>query len=107
MFDFFMDFGNYSDRVVGRDDFDWGFVSTAKVSDGSQPIETAVQHPDYNDGKMVIVEAYDDEDAAKAGHTKWVKSMTAETIPDSLTDCANSEIQQVIGKETFERQVKK
>lgn len=103
MFEFLNGLGNYNDRVIGRDDFDWGFVSTARVTDGSQPIETAVKHTDYNDGKIVIVEGYDDVEAAKDGHAKWLATMIAENLPDSLTDCANSQLQKIIGRETFAR----
>lgn len=55
-----------------RDDFPWGFVSTAAVTDGARPFETAVEHAEYNGG-----------------------SMTADELPAALTDCGNSEIQQM------------
>lgn len=90
MFSFINDINNYDSRKVGRDDFDWGFISTARVSDGAKPYETAVEHPDYNDGSMVIVEAYDTIKEAEAGHKKWAKAMTAKKIPDFLVDCCNS-----------------
>ena len=89
MFDCLLDIGNYDDRVVGRfDDERSGLmVSTARVSDGRQPLETAVKHPEYNDDKMVIVEAYDDLESAIKGHDKWVVLMTAGPLPEQLTDC--------------------
>ncbi len=101
MFDFMMDAGNYSSRVVGRDDFDWGFVSTARVSDGYQPYETAIKHKEYirnrdkQTGLMCIVEAYDTPEEAKEGHKKWLKKMTSVKLPKKLTDCANAEIAQM------------
>ena len=96
MFEFIMDMGTYSTRKVGRDNFDWGFVSTAQVSDGSKPYETAVCHDRYrDDGNMVIVENYDNKEEALKGHKKWVKKMTAKKLPSKLVDCNNSEIGQL------------
>lgn len=88
--------GNYENRKVGRDDFPWGFISTCSVTDGAHPYETAVEHTAYNDGKLVIVEAYDSKDDAELGHAKWVATMTAKKLPASLTDCANAEVSQMI-----------
>jgi hypothetical protein len=85
--------GNYEDRCVGREDIDGQtFISTAHVTDGAHPYETAVKHPEYNQGKMVIVEAYDTKAAAEAGHAKWVAAMKAEELPAELVDCCNAEI---------------
>jgi hypothetical protein len=94
MFNFFMDMGNYEDRKVARFDADWGMVSTARVSDGRQPYETAVCHKQYNDDKIVIVEAYDSVDEAKKGHERWVKTMTSKRLPKELVDCCNAEVGQ-------------
>ena len=97
MFEFLDDFGNYADRKVARFDVDGGAsVSTARVSDGRQPFETAVSHPDYNSNKWVIVEAYDTKNEAQAGHDKWVKAMTTEPLLEELRDCANSRVEQFI-----------
>ena len=87
--------GNYDDRVVKRyqNDTTELFVSTCSVTDGMYIYETAVAHPSYNDGDMVIVEAYDTLKAAEEGHERWLKTMTADTLPEELTDCCNSEIQ--------------
>lgn len=95
MFGFLADVGNYADRVVGRDDFDWGFISTCSVSDGAKPYETAVKHKLYCETDMVIVEAYDNKEAAEAGHKKWLGTMTAKVLPEQLTDCCNSEVAQL------------
>lgn len=101
MFNFLMDADNYAERKVGRDDFAWGFISTAQCSDGRQPYETAVLHRGYirEDGKedsMCIVEGYDTRKQAEAGHAKWKKKMTAKRLPRSLVDCCNAEVAQVL-----------
>ncbi len=98
MFDFIWDIGNYSQRVVGRYDSDDGdkMVSTARVNDGRKPYETAFQHPEYNDGNMVIVEAYDTKEQAAEGHDKWLKVMTEGPLPDVLVDCQNSEVSSLL-----------
>ena len=96
MFEFINDMGNYQDRKIDRTDIaDDFFISTAKVSDGSQPYETGIAHPEYNDGKVIIVEAYDTKDQAKKGHKKWEKIMTNENLPDQLVDCQNAGIAQL------------
>jgi len=96
MFNFLGMIGNYEMRKVAN--FCDGIleVDTASVTDGAHPFETAVAHPDFNDGKWVIVEAYDTKEAAQIGHDKWVKKMTTD-IPDELVDCQNSQISQMIG----------
>ena len=104
MFDFFLAVGNYEDRKVARFDAPWGFVDTVQVCDGSQPFETAVQHPDYNGGGMVIVEAYDTMKEAQVGHDKWVAKMTAKRLPSKLVDCANAAMAKAfLGKQSFPR----
>lgn len=82
---------DYRARMVARDELAEGFsLSTAFVRDGLKPYETAVSHPDYNDGMPIIVEAYDSVDEAKCGHARWVATMKADPLPDMLTDCCNS-----------------
>src|SRR5688572_17740829 len=111
MFNFFQMGGTYESRKVARDDYGWGFISTAQVNDGSKPYETAVKHTDYNDGSMVIVENYDTKGEAQAGHAKWVTTMTAKTLPKTLVDCANADIAQMCeaigGKMEFPRKAKR
>ncbi len=91
MFDFFLDVGNYESRKIaryeGNNDF---FISTAAVSDGEQPYETAVCHPEYNGGEHVIVAAYPTRETAEKGHSRWVGVMTAAKLPAELCDCGNS-----------------
>lgn len=92
MFGFDM-MGSYESRKVGRYDGEDGFmVSTAMVTDGDHPYETAVAHPAYNSGKIVIVAAYDSKDDARDGHDEWVERMTADKLPDQLVEVENSEI---------------
>lgn len=105
MFNFIGMEDDYDDRKVVRDDYEWGFISTVSVPDGRKDYETAVEHPDYRNGEMVIVDCYDTKEKALKGHAKWVKTM--ENPPSELTDCANSEIAQAIvsseGEQVFKR----
>lgn len=95
MFDFFGMIGNYEDRKVAHDEAEGGLViDTAEVNDGNKRYETAVSHPEYNDDKWVIVEAYDTKEEAAAGHERWKKIMTTDPLPEALKDCCNAEIAQ-------------
>lgn len=101
MFEFFNDVGNYEYRCVDRNEFDWGFISTARCSDGSHPYETAVSSDEYedsdgDDSRMIIVEAYDTKDEAKEGHAKWVDTMT-NNPPEKLVDCENAGVASLAG----------
>lgn len=88
---------DYEDRKVARDEFEWGFISTIRVTDGRQPYETAVAHSAYRDaGKMVVVQAYDTLEQAVAGHAAWVSIITAEDLPEQLEDCCNAECAQIL-----------
>lgn len=95
MFDFMGMMGNYDSRKVDRYDDDDIFISTAMVTDGQKPFETAVAHPEYNDGKIVIVEMYDTEGEAQIGHLNWVKTMTADILPKEIVDCCNAGVSQL------------
>ena len=109
MFEFMGMIGNYDDYKVSRWDSKDGLkmVSTCSVNDGREPYETAVQHPAYNNGKMVIVECYSTKKDAVVGHDKWLKLMLENNLPNTLVDCANSKISQrlseLAGQMTFER----
>jgi len=98
---------NYEDRRIARyyNDDTGLMVSTARVTDGQHPIETAVAHSDYNDADIVIVAVYDDEAKAQHGHDEWVKKMTTEPLPAQLTDIQNAQIAQLINPKDliFER----
>ena len=95
MFDFIGMMSNHEDRVVANYEEGELIVDTALVTDGEHIYETAIQHPEYNKGKWVVVEAYDDTASAQAGHEKWVKIMTADALPDELSECMNSGISQL------------
>lgn len=99
MFDFMNMLVNYEDRKIDRWNSEDGLqmVSTASVTDGRKPYETAVQHPDYNGGSMVIVECYDTKEQAQAGHDKWLNLVLTNKLPSALVNCGNSEISQLIG----------
>ncbi len=104
MFKFIDMIGNYESRVVARTDINYGFgISTAEVNDGEKPYETAIAHPEYNSGKLIIVEAYDTRDEAQAGHIKWKNVMTADLLPNELVDCCNSELQRFVGPAKYQR----
>ena len=62
------------------------------MSDSLHNYETAVQHPEYNDGKWIIVESYDTEEDAHNGHEKWVKIMTSDFLPAELKDVSTATI---------------
>lgn len=95
MFNFLSMADNYEQRVVANfvpeGASDW-LVDTAAVTDSEQPFETAVQHPRYNEGAIVIVELYDTREEALAGHERWVKTMTAKKLPATLKDVSTCEV---------------
>ncbi len=96
MFNFMDMAGNYEDRKVDRHDGENFFISTARVTDGQKDYETAVAHPNYNDGKIVIVEMYDTKEEAQTGHDKWVGFMSSDSLPLKLIDCSNSGVSQLL-----------
>ena len=98
MFNFLNMMGNYEDRCIDCYDIEESdvFISTAEVTDGKCFYETAVAHPEYNDGELIIVEAYDIKEQAQNGHNKWVELMTGDNLPDSLKDCGNAELSSFI-----------
>src|SRR5262249_24498781 len=97
MFSFLEMVGNYEQRKVGRYDHpDGWFISTALVTDSEKPFVTAVCHPKYNEGRIVIVDSYDNKMEAEAGHEKWVQTMNAETLPERLVDVSEAGIAQLM-----------
>ena len=96
LFGFLKDLKNYSSRLVLTYRAPGLVVDTARVSDGDHPYETAVAHPDYDQGKLIIVEAYDTEADARAGQARWVKIMSTAPLPEELEDCANSAVAQLL-----------
>jgi hypothetical protein len=99
MFDFFSMAGTYEERKVALYNEGGLVISTAMVTDGDLDFETAIKHPDYNDGNFVIVEAYDSLSDAHEGHERWVEIMTAEPLPDALRDCQNSSVSKFLDPE--------
>lgn len=93
---FMNDIDNYGERKIDRYDGDGFCIDTCAVSDGEKPYETGIKHPEYNEGYWIIVEAYDTPLAAKNGHNRWVEIMTDKQLPDSLKDCGNAEISQLL-----------
>lgn len=91
LFDF-VSMKDYDARKVNRYEDGNLLVDTCAVSDSAQPYETAVAHPAYNDGMIVIVEMYDSIEEAKDGHLRWVKAMTASGLPHSLCDVSTAKI---------------
>lgn len=95
--DIFGMIGNYEARKVDRFEGEDGFfISTAEVTDSPRPFETAVAHPNYYDGEILIVECYDTREEAQTGHDLWVEKMTADVLPESLTDVGESGIAQLV-----------
>lgn len=90
-FDFLRDMGNIAERrvaVYGKDE-DGLFVSTMAISDSTKPFETAIGHPDYDDGNLIIVELYDTKEEAEIGHDKWVDTMS-NNPPRQLIDVSTA-----------------
>lgn len=101
MFNFLSMMGNYEQRRVAnyipKGKKEW-LVDTAAVNDSSQPYETAVKHPRFNNGKMVIVELYETKELAQKGHDKWVKKMTAKKLPVSLKDVSTADVAMLLSE---------
>jgi len=102
MFEFLLDAGNYEDRKIDKTEFNWGYISTCRVSDGRQPYETAICSNEYaksdeltNTSGMIIIESYDSIKNAKSGHVKWCKIMRNDP-PQELVDCCNAGLGQLI-----------
>ena len=79
-------------REIGRYDKGGIWVSTKRVWRGDRPIETEVAHPCYDDGTPIGVEAYDTDEAAREGHHRWVRTMTGDELPETLTEICNSSL---------------
>ena len=98
---------SYNERAIKQHQSKDFVVDTARVYGTFRPIETAVSHPEYNDGLWIIVQAYDTEEDAVLGHDRWVEVLEAE-LPDELVDCINGEIAQLWveagGNPVFRRQ---
>lgn len=89
-------FDNYEDRKVDRYEEGNLLVDTCSVTDAAQPYETAVAHPNYNGGDIVIVECYDTKQEAQDGHNRWVAIMTTFPLPVKLLDVSSAAIAALI-----------
>lgn len=67
------------------------FVSTVYAPDTGS-YETAIGHPFYDSGSLIIVEEYGTIEEAQTGHAKWLALMTADNLPNTLTDVHIDEI---------------
>lgn len=98
LFGFVQMIGTYKERKVAHfdsKDKTW-WVDTAAVNDSDKPFETAVKHPRYNGGGMVIVELYDTKELAQQGHDNWVKIMSSKRLPKELLDVTTCDIAKLI-----------
>ena len=92
MFSSLKNLGTYDQRKIKNDQSGGGVVNTASVYDSPRPYETGIKHPNYRDGKWIIVECYDSMEEALAGHQKWVDHLSQN--PKALTDVSECEIAQ-------------
>ncbi len=104
MFDFLDMADNYEERKVNcyRDKEVGLCVDTCMVTDSEKDYETAIGHPQYNDGKWVIVELYNTKEETQEGHNIWVKRMTGKKLPEQLKDVSTAEIAKlcdIVGKD--------
>jgi len=79
-------------EIIGQHrEHDWG-VSTAQMFDTDNPYETAIKHPSYHDGEIIIVEEYATREQAERGHQKWLAIMRAPMLPATLEDVSTAGI---------------
>ena len=71
-------------------------VSTVHPPEAHRLAETAISHPEYDNGKWIIVQEYDDLGQARAGHLKWVEIMSSPDLPDELHDVSSIAISVLI-----------
>lgn len=104
-------FGTYEQRKVGcyEDTKGKKLVSTVAVTDSTFPYETAIQHPEYNNGALVIVENYETKGDAEIGHKRWVGIMKSDELPDPLMDTGQSKVSQMcdLGGEAWRKYPRK
>ena len=92
MFKFLEMTDNYEERKIDNTKIGECIIDTCSVNDSTEPYETGVAHPLYDDGEYVIVELYATKELAKKGHKKWVKIMSSKELPKELKDVSTSEI---------------
>ena len=77
-------------EIIGQHrEHDWG-VSTCQMFDTDNPYETAIKHPHYNDGNIIIVEEYATREQAERGHQKWLAIMRAPMLPAMIEDVSTA-----------------
>ena len=64
-------------------------VSTIRSTDTSAEFETALWHPHYNKGQIVIVEEYETAHKAREGHNAWVTRVKNDCLPSELQDVSS------------------
>lgn len=66
-------------------------ATIATLYDNPMKSVTVIIHPAFNNEDSLIVEEYDDETTAKAGHENWVKTFE-KGLPNELKDVTNDKI---------------
>ena len=66
-------------------------ATIATLYDNSVKCVTVIIHPAFNKEDSLIVEEYDDEITAKAGHEKWIETFEKE-LPRELKDVMKDKI---------------
>ena len=87
-------YGNYEERLVENTKINGAVIDTVMVTDSYEPYETGIAHPNFNDGKWIIVEMYNSKEQARAGHKKWV-NMFRYSLPKELKDVSTSTIKKL------------
>jgi hypothetical protein len=99
LFSFLNMIGTHEQRVVGNTKINSAVIDTCASPDSSDPYETGITHPNFNDNNWVIVEQYANKNDAAIGHKKWVDLFTG-SLPDTLKDvstCTLAEFGKQIG----------
>lgn len=96
----------YEKRKIGRFEKDGIFVSTILVDDCEQAYETAVIHPEFKGGEIIIVAHYSTRGEAEQGHHAWVEKIQGKNLKEILSDdaCCLSQLLDN-GKIVYERGV--
>ncbi len=66
------------------------FIGTS-YEESEKKYQTSVNHPAYDETGILVVEEYENEADAKAGHENWVKTFE-EGLPNELKDVTNDKI---------------
>ena len=78
--DMFDMIGNYEERLIGNDKVNGFEVDTVRVTDTGYYAETAIRHPELDDGYWIIVQEYETHEQAEKGHERWVDMLENEKI---------------------------